>query len=201
MSYPKSLNEWVLHLHMQIKYLDNYARTNSVDQDHFDLGYSVQKFETILRKCHYRETQPSRGTKGREDEKQIRTSQTPHMKPRTHRQRGTATGELSKPCYYSAPNFRRQLSSALFFLTNYRLERSLYVKLKDWMSNRVNLDETAHDEPSHLDLRCLQSSFINAYGCERVWAIVKQMILTFKARSKVVSDDICFIAFFRDNCK
>ena len=69
------------------------------------------------------------------------------------------------------------------------------------MSNRVNLDETAHDEPSHLDLRCLQSSFINAYGCERVWAIVKQMILTFKARSKVVSDDICCIAFFRDNCK
>ena len=30
------------------------------------------------------------------------------------------------------------------FLTNYRLKRSLYVKLKDWMSNRVDPDETAH---------------------------------------------------------
>ena len=43
----------------------------------------------------------------------------------------------------------------LCFLTNYKLEISLYVKLKDWMSNNVDPDETAHDEPSHLDLRCL----------------------------------------------
>ena len=31
-----------------------------------------------------------------------------------------------------------------FILTNYRLERRLYVKLKDWMSSSVDPDETAH---------------------------------------------------------
>ena len=43
-------------------------------------------------------------------------------------------------------NFRWHLSSVFcfFFLTNYRLERRLYVKLKDWMSNSVDPNETAH---------------------------------------------------------
>ena len=36
------------------------------------------------------------------------------------------------------------------------------------MSNSVNPDETAHYEPSHLDLRCLQKPIIIAYGSERV---------------------------------
>ena len=36
------------------------------------------------------------------------------------------------------------------------------------MSNSVDPDETAHDEPSHLDLRCLQMPIIIAYGSERV---------------------------------
>ena len=38
------------------------------------------------------------------------------------------------------------------------------------MSNSVDPDETAHDhdEPSHLDLRCLQKPIIIACGCERV---------------------------------
>ena len=31
-----------------------------------------------------------------------------------------------------------------FILTNYRLERRPYVKLKNWMSNSVDPDETAH---------------------------------------------------------
>ena len=44
----------------------------------------------------------------------------------------------------SAPNFRRHLLSAFFILTNCRLERHLYVKLKDWMPNCVDSDETAH---------------------------------------------------------
>ena len=35
------------------------------------------------------------------------------------------------------------------------------------MSNMVDLDETAHDEPSHLDLRCLQKPMIIACGSER----------------------------------
>ena len=38
---------------------------------------------------------------------------------------------------------------------NYGMERSLCVKLKDWMSKSVDQDETAHYEPSHLDLCCL----------------------------------------------
>ena len=85
----------------------------------------------------------------------------------------------------SVPNFRRHLSSAFFILTNFRLERRLYVKSKDWMSNSVDPDETAHwavsfgsmlfakaysflIEPSHLDLCCLQKPIIIACGSERV---------------------------------
>ena len=36
------------------------------------------------------------------------------------------------------------------------------------MSNNVYPDETAHYEPSHLDLRCLQKPIVIAYGSERV---------------------------------
>ena len=36
------------------------------------------------------------------------------------------------------------------------------------MSNSVDLDETAHYEPSHWDLRCLQKPIIIACGNERV---------------------------------
>ena len=67
--------------------------------------------------------------------------------------------------------FHRQISNYIvvcFFWTNYKLERSSYVKLKDWMSNSVDPDETAHNEPSHLDLRCLQKPIIIAYGSKRV---------------------------------
>ena len=59
----------------------------------------------------------------------------------------------------SVPNFRR----FFFFLINDRLERSLYVKLKDWMLNSVD-----YDESSHLDLCYLQKSIIIVYGGERV---------------------------------
>ena len=34
------------------------------------------------------------------------------------------------------------------------------------MSNSVDPDETAHCEPSHLDLRCLQKPIIIAYGSD-----------------------------------
>ena len=63
--------------------------------------------------------------------------------------------------------------SSFFFKTNFRLE-SLCVKLKDRLSNSVDLDETAHYGLSHLDLRCLQKPFIIAYSSERVkikWSI------------------------------
>ena len=36
------------------------------------------------------------------------------------------------------------------------------------MSNSIDPDETAHNEPSHLDLRCLQKPIVIAYGSERV---------------------------------
>ena len=82
----------------------------------------------------------------------------------------------------SMPNLRRHLSSFYvfvfffflllfffsFFLTNYCLERSLYVKLKDLTSNSIDPNETAHYEPSHLDLCCLQKLNLIAYGSERV---------------------------------
>ena len=55
-----------------------------------------------------------------------------------------------------------------FFLTNYRLERSLYVKSKDRLLNSVGPDETAHYEPSHLDLRCLQKPIIIACGSKKL---------------------------------
>ena len=38
------------------------------------------------------------------------------------------------------------------------------------MSNRVDPDEAAHNEPSHLDLPCLQKPIIIACGSERVKA-------------------------------
>ena len=36
------------------------------------------------------------------------------------------------------------------------------------MSNSVDPDETAHDEPSHLDLRSLQKPIIDVFGSESV---------------------------------
>ena len=48
------------------------------------------------------------------------------------------------------------------------IEVILYVKLKDWMSNSIDPDES-----SHLDLHCLQKPIIIAYGSERVKADVK----------------------------
>ena len=73
----------------------------------------------------------------------------------------------------SVPNFRRHLSYVFFFfffffLTNCPLERDSYVKLKDRMSNSVDPDETAHYEPSHLDLCYLQNPILIACGSERI---------------------------------
>ena len=64
--------------------------------------------------------------------------------------------------------FQTTFVFCFLFLTTYRLERSLYVKLKDWMSNSIDPDETAHYEPSHLDLCCMQKPIIITCGSERV---------------------------------
>ena len=42
--------------------------------------------------------------------------------------------------------FQTTFVVCFFILTNYRLERRLYVKLKDWISNSVDQDETAPSE-------------------------------------------------------
>ena len=58
--------------------------------------------------------------------------------------------------------------------------KEVYTKtLKDWMSNFVAPDETAHCEPSHLDLRCLQKPIIIARGSERVKQGVCLFVLWF----------------------
>ena len=44
-------------------------------------------------------------------------------------------------------------------------KKFISVKLRDWMSNSVDPDETAHYEPSHLDLRWLQKPII----LNRLW--------------------------------
>ena len=56
----------------------------------------------------------------------------------------------------------------LFHFNKPSLGKEFYVKLKDWMSNSVDLDETAHNEPSHLDLCFLRKPIVIAYGSERV---------------------------------
>ena len=77
------------------------------------------------------------------------------------------------------PNFRH-LSSVFgccffcfflflfFFLNKLSLGKKFICKLKDRMSNSVDPDETAHYEPSHLDLCCLQKPIIIACGSERI---------------------------------
>ena len=56
-------------------------------------------------------------------------------------------------------------------LNKLSLERHLYVKLKDGMSNSIDPDKTAHYEPSHQDLHCLQKPIVITYGSERVDAL------------------------------
>ena len=55
----------------------------------------------------------------------------------------------------------------VFILTNYRLERRLHVKLKDWMSNSVDPDETAHWAVSSGSM-LLQKIIIIANGSEEL---------------------------------
>ena len=57
------------------------------------------------------------------------------------------------------------------------------------MSNSVDPDETAHYEPSHLDLLCLPKTFIIAYVSERVnnYAHSLRMNLIFHGNSSVIN--------------
>ena len=83
----------------------------------------------------------------------------------------------------SINSFAAKFQTTIFF--NLLFERSLYVKLKDWTSNSVDPDETAHYEPSHLDLCCLQKPIIKfneiTLKVEKTndndWNIPRQLIL------------------------
>ena len=76
----------------------------------------------------------------------------------------------------SLNNFLRQISDdicRLFcFLINYQVEISLYVMLKDRMSNSIDPDETAH-----LDLRCLQKLIKIVCGSERDKLLMNRLSL------------------------
>ena len=92
----------------------------------------------------------------------------PFQKGANNFDRVVSLESVSVPLPLSAPNFRRHLSSAFFFffliLTNYRLERRLYVKLKDWMSNSIDPDETVHSG----SMLFAKVPIIIAYDSERV---------------------------------
>ena len=88
--------------------------------------------------------------------------------------------------------FQTTLVDCVFILTNYRLERRLYVKLKNWMSNSIDPDETAH-----LDLCCLQKPNIIACGSERV---KMNSIHTFTVRISSLSYVFWCIQFY-NGCK
>ena len=63
--------------------------------------------------------------------------------------------------------FQTTFVVCFFILTNYRLERRLYVKLKDWMSNSVDSDETAHWAVSSGSM-LFAKAYYYACGSERV---------------------------------
>ena len=61
------------------------------------------------------------------------------------------------------------------------------------MSNSIDPDETAHDEPSHLDQCCLQKLIIIAYGSERVMLIRSSSVITLLGNKwLVVLLSVCF---------
>ena len=61
------------------------------------------------------------------------------------------------------------------------------MKLKHPISNSSDLDETAHHEPSHLVLRCLQKPIDIVYGSERVDNYYKFILAELKAFMKFSS--------------
>ena len=51
------------------------------------------------------------------------------------------------------------------------------------MLNSGDPDETAHYEPSHLDLRCFQKPVVIAYGSERIKAYILRAYSLTRCRS------------------
>ena len=67
---------------------------------------------------------------------------------------------------FSSANFQKMLSPSYIILKIQRLERA----------NSVDLDEVAHYEPSHQDLRCLQIQLLWSLVLKRVKQITDQII-------------------------
>ena len=76
---------------------------------------------------------------------------------------GAVTVKIISWLHFNSFAAKFQTTSSAFVLNKLSIGKKLYVKLKDWMSNRVDPDETAHD---HLDLGCLQKPIIIACGSE-----------------------------------
>ena len=58
------------------------------------------------------------------------------------------------------------------------------------MSKSVDPDETAHNEPSHLDLRCLQTPIIITFGSERVNATCYTPLFL---KREITSETFCLL--------
>ena len=96
----------------------------------------------------------------------------------------------------SLPYFRRHVSST-FVLNKLSIGKKFTCKVekkkkkknknkKNSMTNSVDQDETAHNEPSHLDLCCLQRPIIIAGGSDRVKLLIcsGKLGLQFVAQGK-----------------
>ena len=55
------------------------------------------------------------------------------------------------------------------------------------MSNSVDSDETAHNEPSHHDLCCLQKPIIITCGSERVNSYKSDHVYLKKKKKKIIN--------------
>ena len=52
---------------------------------------------------------------------------------------------------------------------------SIILKIKDWRANSVDLDEVAHDEPPHQDLRCLQIPLFSSVVLKESMYLLKRL--------------------------
>ena len=57
------------------------------------------------------------------------------------------------------------------------------------MSNSIDPDETAHNEPSHLDLCCLQKPIIIACGSERVKDKIPKLYVEILLLVRLILDE------------
>ena len=86
--------DFIINLSPQCRAFSRAFKTEKLKSLLFQMTGALWVYGYLL-ECHNHETQPSWGTKGRRDEEQIRTTQTPLMKPQTHKLR-KKKGELQR---------------------------------------------------------------------------------------------------------